>query len=181
LSIFDDHIAIGKVLKTIGLKGLVKVEPLTDFPDRFLRTKVVKVFNDLNGTLLQNPLTGDFQMTVERVESFGKFFKIKFKGFDSIDDAEKLKGCLLLIPESERVEIEDDSYYIYELIGLDVYETDTLIGQVTSIENYGAQDLLLVKSPSGKEYMIPYIDEFIVEVRLSDKKIMIKSIEGLLD
>ena len=120
-------------------------------------------------------------MTVERVESFGKFFKIKFREFDSIDDAEKLKGCLLLIPESERVEIEDDSYYIYELIGLDVYETDILIGKVTSVENYGAQDLLMVKSPTGKEYMIPYIDEFIVDVRLSDKKIMIKSIEGLLD
>ncbi len=181
MSIFDDYIAIGKILKTIGLKGTVKVAPLTDFPERFFQTKVVRIFNEFSGSLFSSPLTGDNIVAVESVELYGKFFKIKLEGFDTIEESEKIKNCLLLVPESERVQIDDDAYFMYELTGLDVYENDKLIGKVIKIENYGAQDILFVKSPAGKEYMIPYVDEFIVNVDAVNKKIFIKSIEGLLD
>ena len=86
-----------------------------------------------------------------------------------------------MIPESEKVEIDKGEYFMYELVELEVYEDDRYIGMVTKIENYGAQDLLFVESPEGKEYMIPYVDEFILDVDLKNKKINIKSIEGLLD
>ncbi len=181
MSIFDDYIAIGKILKTIGLKGIVKVAPLTDFPERFFQTKVVRIFSEFSGLLFSSPLTGDNIVAVESVELYGKFFKIKLEGFDTIEDSEKLKNCLLLIPESERVQMDDKEYFMYELTDLDVYENDKLIGKVFKIENYGAQDILFVKSPAGKEYMIPYVDEFIVNVDTVNKRIFIKSIEGLLD
>jgi len=181
LNIFDNHIAIGKILKPAGLKGKVKVTSLSDYPERFFDTKIVKIFDEFNDSFIVNPLTGDFFISVESVEVFGKFFKIKFKEFNSIDESERLRNCIILIPESEKVKIDKGEYFMYELVELEVYEDDRYIGMITKIENYGAQDLLFVESPEGKEYMIPYVDEFILDVDLKNKKINIKSIEGLLD
>ena len=181
MNIFDDNITIGKILKTIGLKGMVKVEAITDFPERFFRTKVVKIFDETDGSLVRSTLTGNDDIQLVSVVSYGKFFKIKLEGFDSVEQSEKLKDCLLLVPVSERVDVDDDVYFLYELTGLDVYENGKYIGYVFKIENYGAQDILFIKSPAGKEFMVPYIDDFIVQVDTVNKKIFIKSIEGLID
>lgn len=177
----EQFIFIGKITKTIGIKGAVKVILLTDFPERFLKLKEIQLFDEKTNELIVNVNTKEDSFEIFDVQLYNSFVRISIKGFDSIEKATSLLNTLICINEKKRVKLPKGLYYYYEMIGCEVFDTDRLLGTVTKIDNYGCSDILFVKSPKGNELMIPLLKEFITKIDVKNKKIDVKLIEGLIE
>lgn len=163
----EKRIKVGKITSTHGVKGEVKVYPLTDFPARF--NKGNKVY------------LGEEQLTIERSRPQKNLFILKFAGFDNINDILKFKDKYLEIDKEQLVPLEEGEYYIFDIIDCEVYDdSDNLIGVVTSVFSTGSNDVYVVKG-ENKEYLIPAIESVISSVDIESKKITITPIEGLLE
>ena len=152
---------------------------LTDFPERFATTQ---------RAFLENPETGP--QPVEIAEAWwheGRLI-LRFAGVDSISQAERLRGRLLMIPQRERVALGENQYYVWELIGCAVFCRGSRqpLGEVTGVEPTGAVELLKVR-PSGSEgaqpdeLLIPFAQEICPEIDVGGRRIVIDPPEGLLD
>jgi 16S rRNA processing protein RimM len=168
-----DLITIGKILKPVGLRGEVKVLPLTDFPDRFkaLREVIVQIKEE------EKPQ----QYQIDHVRYGPPFVYITFSGFFSVDQVDVLIGGLIQIPEEQRVLLPEGSYYQFELQDVDVYlEDGTLLGKVNQILQTGSNDVFVVKSDT-REYLIPALHTIVKEIDISKKRMMIHPMDGLLE
>ncbi len=177
----EQFIFIGKITKTIGIKGAVKVILLTDFPERFLKLKEVQLFDENTNELLINVNTKDNVFGIFDVQLFNSFVRISIKGYESIETVTPLLSSLICIDEKKRVKLPKGQHYYYEMIGCEVYESDKLLGTVTKIDNFGCSDILFIKSVKGNELMIPLLKEFIIKIDIKNKKIDVKLLEGLID
>lgn len=163
---------IGKVLKPQGIKGEIKAEIITSFPGHFAELKQVHVKTDEKWQA--------YSIVYTRISN--RFVFIKFEELNSIAEAEKLRNRFLYIPRSELTLLQDDEYYIHDLIGCSVYdENERLIGNITDVEEYSGNDVYLIKNSTDQEFRIPAIEQVIKEIDISRKKVMIHVIEGLLD
>ena len=106
---------------------------------------------------------------------------VKFKGLYHINDVEKYKGCSLKIAEENLTDLDDWEFYYHEIIGLDVYEGDTLIGQVKEILQPGANDVWVVKRKGKKDLLLPYIPPVVLDVDVAAGRIEVELMEGLDD
>jgi len=163
---------VGKVLKPRGLKGEVKVEVVTSFPDHFAELKSVIV--EKNGQQQKH--------LISNVKQANRSIVLKFKDVNSIEQAELLRNAELFIEKDQLTVLEQDEYYIHDLIGLDVYdEQDNCIGELIEVESYSGNDVYVIKGLDGKEYMIPATREVIKKISVSEKRMIIHMLEGLLD
>ena len=103
---------------------------------------------------------------------------VTFDGIDNIDMAIAYKGDYVYI---DRDDLKIDGFINEDIIGFAVYNEDLLIGELTDIINNGAHDILVIKSSNNDRIMVPFVDEYVKKVDLDNKKIMIETIEGLLD
>lgn len=166
-----DLIAIGKILKPVGLRGEVKVLLLTDFPDRFklLQEVIVQTREESQ------------QLHIDHVRYGPPFVYITFTGFSSVTEVDPLIGGLIQIPEEERVPLPEGSYYQFELQGMDVYlEEGTFLGKVDQIFQTGSNDVFVVKS-GEREYLIPALHTVVKKIDISKREIIIHPMDGLLD
>lgn len=164
-----DLLTIGRILKPHGIRGDVRVLPLTDFPERFFELKRVFV-----GTPEKNQ-----RFPVTRASIHGKVVLLGLAGVDSRNEAEKLRNHLVMIPESERVELPPDHYFVYELIGMDCYKTDgSRVGKVTEVFQTGANDVYVVEGPTGVHY-VPAVKALIKEIDLEEKRVVIEWLDGM--
>ena len=149
---------IGQIVNTFGIKGEVKVVPFTDDITRFDDLKKVYVRNKKSEQL----------------------YKVELESIDNPEDAEKLKNSYLEIDRKDAVPLEEGTYFIADLIGLEVYTDDgKLLGKVEDIYNTGSKDIYVVKDELGKQVLLPGIDEVIKEVKLDDR-IIVHLIPGLI-
>jgi 16S rRNA processing protein RimM len=164
--------SIGKIVKPQGIKGEVKAEIITSFPEHFLELDELSI--DFNGKLEVR--------SIESVRISDKFAFIKFGGINDRNAAELLRNKMLLIPEEELVQLENDEFYIHHLVGMKVYdEEDTLLGTVTDVVQNISGDIFVMKSPDNIEVLIPAVKDFVREVSREKNRITIRVIEGLLD
>lgn len=170
-----DLVAIAKALKTRGLRGELVAEILTDFPERFEKTKVVFA------------LKPDVQAIKLNLASFW-FQKnriiLKFEDVDSIEAAEKLINCEICIPESEAVELETDEFFDWELEGCAVESIDgKALGKVREIMRTGGTEVLVVTNADNdkKDFLIPFATAICVQVDVENKLIQVDLPEGLLE
>lgn len=106
---------------------------------------------------------------------------LELEGVENMDDAIKLKESYVSIEEAQLKELPEDTYYIYELEGLEVYSTEgELIGNIKEVFQTGANDVYEVKGKS-KTYYIPAIKNIVKEVNIKEKKVVINVVEGLLE
>lgn len=167
-----EKVAIGKIVNTCGLKGEVKVINYSDFvKERYKKGNIVKVINDNNKI--------DEELTVSSVRSSDKFLYVKFKEIESIEKAETYKESILYVDVNELSETDENTFYHYELLNMEVYFNDSLIGKISEISDNGRQDLIRVED-KNKSFLVPFIDDFIDSIDVSSKKIVLKNIEGLL-
>lgn len=166
-----DLIAYGKVIKPHGLSGEVKVLPFSGEFSSF------KNFSKLYISLENiNPP----KFTISRSRNQKNHIIVKLKNIDSIDEAEKLKGLMVFIDKEELPEKEEDEYYWFELIGMDVFNTeDELIGKVKDLMDNSAQPILVIKNNSD-EILVPMVDKFVKDIDTKNSKIVINPIEGLI-
>ncbi len=172
MSLEEDLITIGKIIKPIGLHGEVKVTLLTDFPERF---------NDLQEVMVKTSQGEVLKCNIKKRRFASAYVYLTFETFTDRSGVEFLRGGLLLIPESERVELPEGSYFHSDLIGMNVcIEGDGALGEVIEILETGSNDILVVKRDGG-ESLIPAIKRFVKKVDLDQNLIWIDPIEGLLD
>lgn len=173
-----DYIFIGKILKFSGKKGKFKVYPLTDFPDRFKDLDYVYIYDEKIENFLKDGL-GNERFIINDVKISGDHIYITLN--DVEDRKDLYKGCYLCVEEAKRVKLAEGMYYYYELIGCKIYLEGNLLGSVSSIENYGSDDLLVLLKNDKKKVFIPLREEFIQKIDLENKTIDIKYLEGLID
>jgi len=168
----SDLVLIARAVKTHGLKGEVVAELLTDFPERFEELDQVVMVSP-NGEQ-QTRSIEDFWFQKDRVV-------LKLEGCDDVDAAKELIGYEFAVHESERVQLEDDEFYDWELEGCTVKVGDESIGQVRSVMKTGGAEILVVSDETGKERLVPLAAPIVVEVDPAAKTIVVDPPEGLFD
>lgn len=167
----DDYLAVGKVVNTHGIKGELKVMPLTSDLSRFDYLLFV--------TALWEGNPKEFRVTGARIHK--KSVLIKLNGIDTMNDAEKLKGQELLVERKHARELEEDEYFICDIIGLRVYEDDRLLGTITDVLETGSNDVYVVKNSDEKELLLPAIKSVIEKIDIEGKRMQVRVPEGLRD
>ena len=163
-----DRVKVGKVTGAFGIRGELKIYPYTDKPDRF--EELDRVFIDQQEYVISN------------VRYQKNLVLLKFQGISDRNAAEKLRGAELTINRENLRELEEDEYFIFDLIGLEaVDENRKHIGRVSDVIQNSAQDLYEIETDDGKRQLIPAVYEFIPEIDLESGIMMIKPIPGLLD
>ena len=167
----QEFLEIGQIVNIFGIKGVVKVKPFTDDIKRFDDLKKVYVENNNNKK----------EYEIEEVKYHRDMVLIKFKGIDKIEQAELLRNCYLKVNRNDEPELEKGTYYIVDLIGLDVYSDEgNLIGKVDDIFNNGSCDIYAVKDELGKQLLLPAISDVIKEINLEENKIVVHILKGLI-
>ena len=163
---------IGKITQTHGLKGELKIKAETDFIDeRF----------DVGAKVYYKDKDEYKELEVKTHRSMQGYELVSFLGFDDIDKVMFLRNKELYAEKDESL-LDEDEYFYSDYIGLDVYQFDLLKGKVKDIdESFPQCDYLVIETLSGKEKLVPFIDEFISEVDPKNNKLIIENIEGLLD
>ena len=166
-----EYLEIGQIVNTSGLKGIVKVNPFTDDITRFEKLKTILV--DKNGILVE--------YEIEQVRYHKNMVMLKLKGIDNIDQAEKLRNFYIKINRKDAVKLPKDSYFIVDLLGLEVYTSENeLLGKVDDIFPTGSNDVYVVKNELGKQILIPALKTVIKNIDLENKKITVDLPEGLV-
>ena len=167
-----EKVAVGKIVNTCGLKGETKVINYSDFTN--IRYKKGNVFNVVNEEKNINE-----ELTVISFRHGDKFLYVKFKDVDTVEKAEAYKESILYIDGEQLNMIDDDTFYHYQLLNMEVYFNDKLIGKISEITDNGVQDLIRVEN-NGKSFLVPFVDYFIDSIDVNNKKISLVNIEGLL-
>lgn len=166
----QDFINIGYVAGFHGIKGEVKIKSTTDFKDeRYVKGKKIYLVNK-NETV---------EKTIESVREHKGFVLVKFEGVTNLNDVEKYKGYEVKVSNEDRLDLADDEFYFFDLVGLDVIDsTNQVIGQVSRIMQTGASEILVMPK-DGKEVLIPFVKAIVKDVDMENKKIYLTEIEGL--
>lgn len=165
-----DYLEIGKIVTVHGLRGDVKVQPWCDSPEFLCAFPILylgkekKEVEVLNARIQKN-------MVILRLD-----------GYETLEQAETLRNQMLYL-HREDVELEEDTYFVQDLIGLDVLDADSNVsyGTLKDVLQTGANDVYVVQSESGKEVLIPAIPDVVVETNLEYGCMKIRPLEGLLD
>ncbi len=156
----------GKIINTHALKGEVRIYPYCDSADFLCDVK--KLYID--GTA--------FKVNAARVHK-GQAL-IKFKGVNSIEEAEALLGKLVYFDKKD-VALEEGQFFIDDIIGLTVEDVDTgeIYGKVTDVFTTGANDVFEVTG--DRVLLVPKIDQVVLSIDLKEEKILIRPLEGLFE
>lgn len=167
-----DYLAVGQIVRTVGLKGEVKIYPSTHFRDTRFK-KGARVF------LLNEEKKIEQELTIKSHRQNGDCDQVVFEEIPSIEEAEKINHRFLFVEKNQN-DLKNGSYFFSDLIGMTVeFDNGKMIGMVSKIEEYNSYQTLRVKT-SEKDVLIPFVNAFIKSVSLVDKKIIVKFIEGLL-
>ncbi|HIU51471.1 MAG TPA: 16S rRNA processing protein RimM [Candidatus Merdicola faecigallinarum] len=167
----DEYLEIGQIVNTNGLKGMVKVNPFTDDMMRF--EELEDLYIQYKGNLKK--------VKIEQVRYQKNQVLLKLEGINSIEEAENYRNCYLKIHRKDARNLEEDMYFIADLIGLEVYTNQNeLLGKLDDVFSTGSNDVYVVKDQNGKQILLPAIKEVIKQIDLKNKKITVELINGLL-
>ncbi|MBE6124252.1 MAG: 16S rRNA processing protein RimM [Erysipelotrichaceae bacterium] len=165
-----EKVVIGTIVNTRGLKGELKIMSSTSFPEeRFKVGNKLTLVNPLNKT--------EEEVVIARHFVFKNFDFLVFKGKEDINLVEKYKNWHIL---ADKKELGENDFYYSDLKGLDVYFNNQLLGKIKEVFDLNNRSMLRIKKIDNKELLVIFMDEFIDNVDLENKKITLKNIEGLL-
>jgi len=163
----NELIRIGIIIKPHGLKGELKVQPLTSNIKRFELLESV------------NLAGGDY--AIERIKYQNKYVILKFRGIDNIETAEKFRNVYLEIPLCQSYNLQEGEYFYYQLEGLKVYTTDNeYLGEISEILELPANDVYVVQRENHRELLIPAIDDVVKKIDINSGVMIIELLEGLI-
>ncbi|MFQ5574102.1 MAG: ribosome maturation factor RimM [Terriglobia bacterium] len=181
----DDLFVVAKVTGTHGLTGTVEAKELTDFPDRFkpglhLLVKPAKAAAADHGTGPSQ--SKEKELVVVAVRRGGKRLFLDFRGVESREAAQRLKGSFLAVRESGAVKLPEGHYWQHDIVGLNVVTAaGEPIGVVERVQRTGANDVYSVVAEDGREYLVPAIRKVIKSVDLQHKTMTIEVLPGLFE
>ncbi|RLJ70681.1 16S rRNA processing protein RimM [Hydrogenivirga caldilitoris] len=157
-----EYIVIGKVIDTFGVKGELKVLPMA--PE--------EVFEKLKRVYLKR-VGGEYvPFKVEGVRRHENFLLIKFKGYNDLGSVEQFKGAHLFLPEKELPKRDEEEFYAYELIGMEVVTNKgKRLGKVKRVEDFGVYDMLVLEN---EKIMIPFVSDIVLNVDRRERRIEVK-------
>lgn len=167
-----DLILIGQVVRPHGLTGLLRIVSYAESKETFLRAG--SVFLDKGEDEL-------FERRVVSIRAHRSVYLLKLSGLRSVDEAEFFRGAGILIGKDSVVRSDEDEFFWYELIGLDVYLiTGQYLGVLKGIFPTGSNDVYVVEN-EGREFLIPAIHQVVKEINRAQKRMVISPMRGLLD
>lgn len=168
----DERITIGEILRPKGLRGELKVLPLTDIPDRF---------SLVSHAIVALPNGQDVVVEVADSREYSGFVYVRFAHKHSRESVEEFVGGLLQVDRASVPELPDDVYYHFEILDAEVVTDDgERLGIVVDIMETGAHDVYVVQG-NGREYLIPANKEVVRHIDRQQGTIMIHPPEGLLE
>jgi 16S rRNA processing protein RimM len=168
----DGYMAVGLITNSHGLRGEVKVELHTDFPERFAPDVVVYLGEELEETVIREARPHQGQLLLQ------------FHGIDDRTKSDSLRGLWVFIHEDEAVDLEEDTYFVHDIIGLAVQTTSgEPLGTVEEVLFTGANDVYVVRPPGEpkREILLPAIEEVIKKVDLENGLLIVELLPGLID
>lgn len=169
-----NYFKVGKIVNTQGLQGELRVLSVTDFADeRFKKGSQLALFTP------EDHLVKTVEIASHRKHK--NFDIIKFKNHYHINEVEKYKEHILKVAEDKLSDLAEDEFYYHEIIGLDVYENEVLLGQIKEILQPGANDVWVVKRQGKRDLLLPYIPSVVLEVDLTAGRVQVELLEGLDD
>ena len=165
-------LAIGQVVSAHGIRGELKVEILTDDPDRF--RLLDQVWVGLDG---EEPLS----TPIESHRLHKRHLLLKLAGCNDRTTAETFRGLLIQIPFEEALPLEEDEYYEYQIVGLAVWTVaGEHLGQIEEIIYTGANDVYVVRGDHPRqEILIPFLADVVLEIDLETGRMVVELPEGL--
>lgn len=164
-----EYLEAGKIVTTHGIRGEVKIMPYTDTPE--LLAEFDRLFIGKNKT----------ELIIERSRVFKSMVIAKIEGVDTPEAAEKLRNKLLYMHRDD-LELDDDTYFIQDLIGLEVRDADSekVYGVIEDVLQTGANDVYAVKG-EDREYLVPAIADVVVSTDVENGVMTIRPLDGLFD
>ena len=160
------YVAVGRIVGLWGLRGDLKVESLTDFPQRFAAGGSVWLAGVVH--------------VIEKCRWQRGRAILKLVGVDSVTAAEALRHCLLEVPEDDLRPLGEGEYYHFQILGLEVRTTaGEVLGRVEQIISTGSNDVFVVRGSRG-EVLIPAVDDVVKSVDTTAGRIEVEVVEGLL-
>ena len=157
---------IGIIGKPQGIKGEMRVIPLTDEPARFAA---------LDEALVAGKDRPARPYAIEKARIQNNRVILKLRGVDDRTAAERLTGSVLKIPPEKALPLGEDEYYLRDLLGMAVWtDTGEKLGEVTDVLKTGANDVYAVRDAEGKEVLIPAVKQWVLSVSTTEKKIIVR-------
>jgi len=167
----EELLKIGTITTTHGLKGEVRVFPATD-PERF----------EYLAYVLLDTGKEKRELTVQNVRPQKNQFIVKFREINDINEIQAYKGCDLWIRREDAQELDEDEFYIGDLIDMQVcLEDGTPYGILTDVIETGANDVYAVRRPDGKEILFPAISDCILDVDVENSRMTVRLMKGLAE
>lgn len=168
-----EYYEVGTIVTTHGIKGEVRVQSITSHPEeRYQAGSELMWFNEDE--------TKHELLTVKSHRVHKSFDLLTFEGYGNINDIEQFVKGTLNVTADQKLELEEQEFYQYDIIGLSVYdESGNLLGTIKEILETGANDVWVVKRESKKDLLLPVIDSVVTEVDLEQEKVTVHVLEGL--
>ncbi|MDQ7815450.1 MAG: ribosome maturation factor RimM [Melioribacteraceae bacterium] len=157
----DQFILVAKIVALHGSDGFVVIDSYSDYSERFydLNTVFIEFFGNKK------------EFSVEEVNKIRGKFLLKLRGFNSADDAKIFIGKKIFVDKKNSVELNDDSYFIHDLMECEVYNGKVLLGSVEDVLILPANDVYVVKCPDKRKILIPAIKDYIKKIDPVKKRI----------
>ena len=167
-------VTVARVARPRGVRGEVACDLLTDFPERF---------DGLEELIAVFPGGRRERLTLEGHWLHGDRVVLKLAGFDSPEASAALAGCMLAVPESEAVELEEGEFYDWQLEGCRVETIEGVsVGTVREVLHTGGEaPVLIIRDEDERENLVPLAESICVEIDVSAKLIRVDAPEGLLE
>ena len=167
-----EFITLARVVKTQGRSGEVAAEIHSDVPDRFAQG--MKFLALGRGGARQ-------ELELESFWPHKTFLILKFRGVESISDAETLIGAELQVPRAQRAKLEAGWSYVSDLAGCSVFDNGTEIGRIEDVQFGAGEAPLLIVSGAGKKLGIPFAEAYLEAVDLAGRQVRMNLPEGMLE
>lgn len=170
-------VIIGRILGAHGVRGEIRLLPLTDFPERFLDMDRIDIFRPAG-----KPVASLEIRSIRAHEGKGVFL-VAAEGIGDRDAAQALEGGLVMVPGSERAPLPEGSFWVDEIIGLSVVlaATGETLGSVEDLLRTGEHDVYSVRTVDGKLKMLPAVREVILRIAPGEGIMEVSLPEGLWD
>ena len=158
----DKEIIIGKIVAPHGVRGDIRILPLTEKPELFL---------DLEYLLLE----GGKKLTVKNARFQKRMILVTTKEVTSMNEAELLRDKNIYIKAEDLPELEEDEFYVADLVGIPVYDLEgNQIGTFKDSLSTGSNDVYISAVPGAKDILVPALKEYFKEINLAEKRIVVK-------
>ncbi len=168
------YLLLGEVLRPHGVRGELRIRLLTDYPERIARLDAVYLGKSPDAPHIT-------RYPVEAMRMHQHYGLLKLGGVNNRDQAEPLRELFVMVAIKDAVPLEDDEFYLYQIMGLQAQtESGEILGKISDIIETGANDVYVIDSPQYGEILIPDANNTIVRIDIEAGLMIVNLPEGLL-